>query len=192
MGADAQYLIGRWVTDKGNDLHLRARPGSGYASIWLTRCGRPWRIGSVTHTAGEVHALRWEPPWRDQTPAWKTWQRDHAAALLAAWHTRGCGRASLPPDLIGTFDVDGGQYALVPVVDDHAVLAAVGAAGLAPVADLLHDQGRLCALVPRPDWRFATEERWRQWRAEAAAALAAPATPAGPAADADARPHPVS
>jgi hypothetical protein len=168
-------VIGRWVTDSGNDLYLRARSGSGYASIWLTQCGRPRRIGSAAHANGRIHILRWEPPWRDQTPEWKAQQRTRADELLAAWHAFGPDGARLPAGHIGTVTADDVPYALDAVVDDHAVLAAVGAAGHRPVADVLHDEGRICALVPRPDWRTASDERQRQWRTVASAILAATA-----------------
>jgi len=43
--------------------------------------------------------------------------------------------------------------------------------GLTPVADLLHDNGRVCGLVTRPGWKGTPDERRRQWRFESQAIL---------------------
>ncbi|WP_133884379.1 hypothetical protein [Glycomyces sp. NRRL B-16210] len=139
---------------------LKTRLKTGSASIWLDYNGKPIRIGYALHAGGVLRQVRWEAPWRDQTRAWKTQQRNHIAALIAAWHAESAQPprpAVLPPSVVGTFDLDGFRFAVEGAsAQEHSVLSVVNAQGcLTPIADLLHDNGRVCAMVTRPGWSRA-------------------------------------
>jgi hypothetical protein len=169
-------ILGEWETATGNVLRLKARRKTGYASVWLDYNGDPIKIGYAAHAGGVVREVRWEPPWNEQTPAWKVQQRGHIASLIADWHAendRPTQPAPLPASVIGVFDLDGFRFAVEPTTAaEHAVLSVVNTAnGLTPVADLLHEHGRICGLVTRPGWKGTPEERRRQWRRECEAIL---------------------
>jgi hypothetical protein len=168
--------LGEWATENDNRLMLKARRTTGYASIWLDHRGHPVRIGYALHASGVVREVRWEAPWAEQTDAWKAQQRSHIAALIAAWHA-GAPRAStaavLPASVVGTFDLWGFRFAVEPTVaSEHAVLSVVNTEGrLSPVADLLHEHGRICGMSTRPGWKGTPEDRKRRWRLESEAIL---------------------
>lgn len=169
-------ILGSWLTGRGNKLTVMARRGTGYASVWLDQQGTPIKIGYALHAGGVVREVRWDEPWREQTDAWKSQQRDQIAALVAAWHAdRPEPRepAPLPRSVVGTFGIDGFRFAVEPVTAaEHVVLCLVNAMNeLTPIADLLHESGRICGMVARPGWKATPEERRRQWRAEVEAIL---------------------
>lgn len=169
-------ILGEWQTVNGNRLMLKARRKSGYASIWLDRKEHSVKVGYALHSGGVLRELRWEAPWREQIPAWKTQQRHHVAALIAAWHAedfRSPQPSPLPSNVFGVFDLDGFRFAVEPAATpEHAVLSVISTGNsLIPVADLLHDHGRLCGMVTRPGWKDAPEDRKRRWRTEAQAVL---------------------
>lgn len=74
---------------------------------------------------------------------------------------------------MGTFIIDEFRFAVVPTVaSEHAVLSVVDmSGGLTPVADLLHDDGRICGMVTRPGWKSTPDNRKRHWRLETEAIL---------------------
>ncbi|GAA2170521.1 hypothetical protein GCM10010403_49290 [Glycomyces rutgersensis] len=168
-------VLGEWLTDNGNQLTLMARPGTGYASIWLTHHGQPVKIGYALHAGGVVREVRWEALWTEQTDAWKAHQRRHIAALIAAHHAGQplAPKADLPESVLGTFNIDGFRFAVEPTLaPEHAVLSVLNVSGgLTPVADLLHENGRICGLAPRPGWKSTPEDRKRHWRRESEAIL---------------------
>jgi hypothetical protein len=169
-------VLGEWQTTNGNLLSLKARRKTGYASVWLDYQGQAVKIGYALHAGGVVREVRWEVPWNEQTRAWKGQQRHHIASLIADWHAeiqRPVRPAPLPASVIGMFDLDGFRFAVEPTVaSEHAVLSVVNVEnGLTPVADLLHDEGRICGLVTRPGWKGTPDERRRQWRRESEAIL---------------------
>ncbi|PRY56017.1 hypothetical protein [Glycomyces artemisiae] len=164
--------LGEWQTSTGNILRLKARRKTGYASVWLDYNGHPIKIGHAIHAGGVVREMRWEAPSNEQTPAWKVQQRSHIASLIADWHagnTRPVQPAPLPTSVLGVFDLDGFRFAVEPTLAaEHAVLSVVNTENaLMPVADLLHDNGRICGLVTRPGWKGTPDERRRHWRSEA-------------------------
>lgn len=164
-------ILGEWQTATGNMLSLKARSKTGYASIWLDYNGNPIKIGYAAHAGGVVREVRWEPPWSEQTAVWKVQQRNHIASLIADWHAenlRPTQPRPLPASVIGVFELDGFRFVVEPTTaEEHAVLSVVNTEnGLTPVADLLHDRGRICGLVTRPGWKGTPEERRRQWRGE--------------------------
>ncbi|WP_335985903.1 hypothetical protein [Glycomyces sp. MUSA5-2] len=174
-------ILGEWQTTNGNRLMLKARSKTGYASIWLDHNGHPVKIGYTLHAGGVLRDLRWEAPWREQTQAWKTQQRNHIAALIAAWHAdnhRPPKPSPLPSNIFGVFDLDGFRFAVEPTATrEHAVLSVINNEnGLTPVADLLHDDGRLCGLVTRPGWKGTPDDRKRRWRTESQTILTRAAT----------------
>lgn len=175
VGTAKSEVLGEWLTDNGNQLTLMARPGTGYAPIWLSYHGQPVRIGYALHAGGVVREVRWEALWAEQTDAWKAQQRSHIAALIAARHAGRppAPKAELPTSVLGTFDTDGFRFAVEPTIpDEHAVLSVVNVSGgLTPVADLLHENGRICGLAPRPGWKSTPEDRKRRWRRESEAIL---------------------
>lgn len=169
-------VLGEWTTATGNRLSLKARKATGYASIWLHHRGNPVKIGHALHAGGVVRELRWEAPWREQTEAWKAQQRHHITALIAEWHAGATGPTKpvpLPTSVIGTFDLDGFRFAVEPTAaSEHAVLSVVNVAnGLTPIADLLHENGRVCGMVARPGWKSTPDDRKRHWRRQAEAIL---------------------
>lgn len=169
-------VLGEWETVSGNLLTLKTRRKTGSASIWLDYNGYPVRIGYVLHAGGVVRKVRWEAPWREQTQAWKTQQRNHIAKLVASWHAEGTTplpTSPLPPSVLGVFDLDGFRFAVeATTASEHAVLSVVNAQGhLTPIADLLHDNGRVCGMVTRPGWSNTPDERKRSWRIESEAIL---------------------
>lgn len=170
-------ILGEWETATGNVLRLKARRKTGYASVWLDHNGNPIKIGYAVHSGGVVREVRWEAPWNEQTPAWKAQQRNHIASLIVDWHaenSRPMQTEPLPPSVIGVFHLDGFRFAVEPTfAPEHAVLSVVNTEnGLSPVADLLHDHGRICGLVTRPGWKGTPDERRRCWRLESEAILA--------------------
>ncbi|MEU5871428.1 hypothetical protein AB0A73_07660 [Glycomyces sp. NPDC047369] len=169
-------VLGEWETVRGNRLSLKARRKTGYASVWLDYLGKPVKIGYALHAGGVVREVRWGTPWNEQTPAWKSQQRGHIASLIADWHAevqRPVQPAALPESVAGVFDLDGFRFAVEPTsAPEHAVLCVVNSEnGLTPVADLLHDEGRICGLVTRPGWKGTPDERRRRWRRESEAIL---------------------
>jgi hypothetical protein len=169
-------VLGEWTTERGNLLTLLARRMTGYASIWLNYHGKPVKIGYAVHASGVLREVRWEAPWREQTQAWKNQQRNHIAALIAAWHaetTEPPEPVSLPSTVIGTFDSFGFRFAVEPTINpEHAILSVLNVAGaLTPVADLLHEQGRVCGMTTRPGWKSTPDDRKRHWRHESEAIL---------------------
>lgn len=169
-------MLGRWQSDSGNWLSLKARRKTGYASVWLGYHGHPVKIGHAVHAGGVVREVRWDPPRSEQTEAWKAQQRNHIASLIAAWHAEGVQAsepAQLPQSVVGIFDLDGFRLAVEPTIaSEHAVLSVVNAEnGLSPIADLLHEGGRICGMVTRPGWKRTSEDRKRCWRREAEAIL---------------------
>jgi hypothetical protein len=165
-------VLGEWTTEHGNRLTLMARRTTGYASIWLTHLGKPAKIGSAAHSGRVLREVRWDEPWREQTEAWKNQQRRHIASLIATWHAEGIQPprpAALPSTVIGTFDCFGFRFAVEPTAaSEHAVLSVINVAGArTPVADLLHDQGRICGMRTRPGWKSTPDDRKRTWRHEA-------------------------
>lgn len=169
-GTAKSEVLGEWLTDNGNRLTLMARPGTGYASVWLSNHGQPVKIGRALHAGGVVREVRWEGLWAEQTDAWKSQQRSHITALIAA---RNAGqppapKTELPSSVLGTFNIDGFRFAVEPTpAPEHAVLSVINVAGgLTPVADLLHENGHLCGLAPRPGWKSTPEDRKRRWRRE--------------------------
>lgn len=169
-------VLGEWTVDSGNRLMLKARRSTGYASIWLDYRSQPVKIGYTLHAGGVVREVRWEPPWAEQTEAWKAQQRAHIASLIAAWHAeqpRTAKATVLPASVVGTFDVWGFRFAVEPsTASEHAVLSVVNVeGGLTPVADLLHEDGRICGMATRPGWKSTPEDRRRRWRLEAEAIL---------------------
>ncbi|MEU6250466.1 hypothetical protein [Glycomyces sp. NPDC047010] len=168
-------ILGEWETPSGNRLTLKARKTSGYASVWLSWHGKPVRIGYALHAGGVVREVRWEEPWNEQTDVWKTEQRKHVAALIAAWHA-GQPRplkTELPETVLGTFNIDGFRFAVEPTTaSEHAVLSVVNVTGgLTPVADLLHEDGRICGMAARPGWKSTPNDRKRRWRQESESIL---------------------
>ncbi|MQM28302.1 hypothetical protein [Glycomyces albidus] len=85
-GTVKSEVLGEWLTDNGNQLTLLARPGTGYASVWLSNHGQPVKIGCALYAGGVVREVRWEGLWTEQTDAWKSQQRSHITALIAARH----------------------------------------------------------------------------------------------------------
>lgn len=169
-------ILGEWETASGNMLRLKARRKTGYASIWLDHNGHPIKIGYAVHAGGVVRGVRWDSPWNEQTSAWKVQQRHHIASLIADWHAenlRPVQPAPLPSSVLGVFELDGFRFAVEPTTAaEHAVLSVVNTEnGLSPVADLLHDNGRICGLATRPGWKGTPDERRRQWRSECEAIL---------------------
>lgn len=168
-------ILGEWETEKGNRLMLKARRLTGYASVWLYYHGHPVKIGYALHSSGVVREVRWETHWREQTETWKATQRRHIASLIAAWHADlpQTPRAELTPSVVGTFDIDGFRFAVEPTAaSEHAVLNVVGTTGdLTPVADLLHEDGRICGMATRPGWKSTPNDRKRHWRLESEAIL---------------------
>ncbi|MEU6247462.1 hypothetical protein [Glycomyces sp. NPDC047010] len=167
----APEILGSWLTGRGNKLTVMARRGTGYASVWLDYQGTPVKIGYAVHAGGVVREVRWEEPWREQTDAWKSQQRSQIAALVAAWHAERPEPQEpepLPASVVGTFEVDGFRFAVEPITAaEHVVLCLVSAMNeLTPIADLLHEGGRICGMVTRPGWKAAPEARRRRWRAE--------------------------
>ncbi|WP_157974850.1 hypothetical protein [Glycomyces dulcitolivorans] len=138
--------------------------------------GHPVKIGYAVHSGGVVREVGWEVLWSEQTDAWKAQQRSQIASLFAVWHAEGVREAptpSLPSSVVGTFNVDGFRFAVEPTVaSEHAVLSVVNIENvLTPVADLLHDAGRICGMATRPGWKGTPEERRRLWRFESEAIL---------------------
>jgi hypothetical protein len=178
QGGTARFeILGEWQTATGNVLRLKARRKTGYASIWLDYNSNPIKIGYVAHAGGVVREVRWEPPWNEQTTAWKAQQRNYIASLIADWHAeniRPVHPAPLPASVIGVFELDGFRFAVEPThANEHALLSVVNTEnGLTPVADLLHEHGRICGLVTRPGWKGTPDERRRCWRLESEAILA--------------------
>lgn len=169
-------MLGRWQSDSGNWLSLKARRKTGYVSVWLDYHGHPVKIGHAVHAGGVVREVRWDPSQSEQTEAWKAQQRNHIASLIASWHAEGIQAsepARLPQSVVGTFDLDGFRFAVEPTIaSEHAVLSVVNAEnGLSPIADLLHECGRICGMVTRPGWKGTPEDRKRRWRREAEAIL---------------------
>ena len=164
-------VLGEWWTDNGNLLTLMARRFSGSASIWLNSKSNPVKIGCALHAGGVVREVRWEAPWREQTDAWKTQQRIHIASLIAAWHANmpSTAEAKLPSTVLGTFDIDGFRFAVEPsTAPEHAILSIVNVTGgLTPIADVLHENGRICGMTTRPGWKSTPDDRRRHWRREA-------------------------
>ncbi|GAB3994828.1 hypothetical protein GCM10029992_10440 [Glycomyces albus] len=151
-------VLGEWSVESGNQLMLKARRKTGYASIWLDCQGQPVKIGYALHASGVVREVRWEPPWAEQAEAWKSQQRAYIASLVAAWHAerpRSSGKPALPVSVVGTFDAWGFRFAVEPTAaSEHAVLSVVNVeGGLTPVADLLHEDGRICGMATRPGWK---------------------------------------
>jgi hypothetical protein len=175
-GKSQPEVLGEWTTGTGNRLFLKARKTTGYASVWLQRPGAPVKIGYAMHAGGVVREIRWEEPWAEQTATWKAQQRRQVAALIAAWHAGQAApieAAPLPASVVGTFIVDGFRFAVEPqVAAEQAVLSVLNVAGgLTPIADLLHDSGRVCGMVTRPGWKSTPDDRKRRWRREAEAIL---------------------
>jgi hypothetical protein len=169
-------VLGRWQSDSGNWLSLKARKKTGYASVWLEYHGHPVKIGHAVHAGGVVREVRWDPPRSEQTGAWKAQQRNQIASLIAAWHAEGVRPSEPAPMLqsvVGTFDLDGFRFAVEPTTaSEHAVLSVVSVENrLSPIADLLHEGGRICGMVTRPGWKGTPEDRKRRWRREAEAIL---------------------
>jgi hypothetical protein len=169
-------ILGSWLTCRGNKLTLMARRGTGYASVWLDQQGTPVKIGYALHAGGVVREVRWDELWREQTDTWKSQQRSQIATLVAAWHAERPGPPEpdpLPSSVVGTFELDGFRFAVEPVTAaEHVVLCLVNATNeLTPIADLLHEGGRICGMVTRPRWKATPEKRRHQWRAEVAAIL---------------------
>ncbi len=175
-GKTSPEVLGEWTTGTGNRLTLMARKGTGYASIWLSSRGQPVKIGYALHAGGVVRSVAWEEPWRNQTEAWKAEQRRQIGALIAAWHAEQplpTESDPLPASVLGTFDVDGFRFAVEPQsASEQALLSVLNVVGsLTPVADLLHDAGRICAMVTRPGWKSTPDDRKRHWRGKAEAIL---------------------
>jgi hypothetical protein len=169
-------VLGEWTTDHGNRLTLMARRATGYASIWLNHHGKPVKIGYAVHAGGVLREVRWEPLWNEQTDAWKIKQRNHIAALIAAWHAEGTIPAqpsALPASVLGTFESFGFRFAVeLTATAEHAVLSILNVAGsLTPIADLLHEQGRIAGMSTRPGWKSTPDDRKRHWRHESEAIL---------------------
>jgi hypothetical protein len=169
-------ILGSWLTGRGNKLTVMARRGTGYVSVWLDHLGTPVKIGYALHAGGVVREVRWEEPWREQTDAWKSQQRSHIASMVAAWHAgqpKPLEPAPLPGSVIGTFELDGFRFAVEPVTaTEHVMLCLVSAANqLMPIADVLHEGGRICGMVTCPGWKAASEERRHRWRLEVEAIL---------------------
>ncbi|WP_460540166.1 hypothetical protein [Glycomyces halotolerans] len=169
-------ILGEWEIGTGSSLSLKARENTEYASIWLSHDGKPVRIGCALHANGVVRRVSWEPPWAEQTDAWKVQQQGYIAALIAAWHadqSRSTDAPTLPASVIGTFDVWGFRFAVEPTTaPEHVILSIINVeGGLTPVADLLHEDGLICGLAVRPGWRGTPDDRRRVWRREAEAIL---------------------
>lgn len=162
-------VLSEWETFSGNRLMLKARRKSGYASIWLDYNGHPIKIGYALHAGGVVRSVGWETLWSEQTEAWKTQQRNHVIAVIAAWHSESSDPAPLSPlpaSVLGVFDLDGFRFAVESnPAGEQAVLSVISTNGsLAPIADLLHDKGRVTGLVTKPGWTGTPDERKRRWR----------------------------
>lgn len=82
----------------------------------------------------------------------------------------------LPTGVLGTFTIPPFSYAIQAVDDEHAVLALVTVgAKLHPIADLVHDRGRLVGFCTRPTWRCTPRHQKNRWRSEAEKLLTAAA-----------------
>ncbi|WP_133884181.1 hypothetical protein [Glycomyces sp. NRRL B-16210] len=175
LGTAKSEVLGEWLTDNRNRLTLMARPGTGYASVWLSYHGQPVKIGRALHAGGVVREVSWEGLWAEQTDTWKSQQRSLITALIAARHAgqSPAPKAELPSSVLGTFNIDGFRFAVEPTLaPEHAILSAINVAGgLTPVADLLHENGRICGMAPRPGGKSTPEDRKRQWRRETEAIL---------------------
>ncbi|MCH7231168.1 hypothetical protein L0U85_09930 [Glycomyces sp. L485] len=79
----------------------------------------------------------------------------------------------LPGTVLGVFEVQPFTYAIEDAGPDVARVNLVNVAEkLTPLAEVVHDHGRVVGMVCRDLWKSTPADRKRQWRLEAARILA--------------------
>jgi hypothetical protein len=79
----------------------------------------------------------------------------------------------LPDNVLGVFTVAPFCYAVESAGPDVARVCLVNVADkLTPMAEIVHDHGRVVGMVCRDLWKSTPADRKRQWRRESAAILA--------------------
>lgn len=80
----------------------------------------------------------------------------------------------LPDSVLGVFRVAPFDYAVESAGPDVARVSLVNVAErLTPLADVVHDEGRVVGMVCRDSWKSTPADRKRRWRVEAEAILTA-------------------